>query len=145
MSSPIFQLSRWWWWSNGKNVATVNLLSLSLLSVAQQKNGAAEVKKGFEEEDENQEEGAGRGCGEVEDGERGGGQGEDASRQLDCDQVQLVRRKSYDFFLTKTKFHITTISSRNKNVILSHRSWIYMTSSTFIFLMEKSLWKSSWR
>ena len=97
MSSPIFQLSRWWWWSNGKNVATVNLLSLSLLSVAQQKNGAAEAKKGFEEEDENQEEGAGRGCGEVEDGEGGGGQGEDASRQLDCDQVQLVRRKSYDF------------------------------------------------
>ena len=118
--------------------------SLSLLSVAQQKNGAAEVKKGFEEKEEN-EEGAGEGRGEVEDGEGGGGQGEDATHQLDCDQVQLVRRKGYDFQLTKTKFHITTICSRNKNLILCHRSWIYMTSSTFIFLMEKSLWKSSWR
>ena len=97
MSSPIFQLSRWWWWSNGKNVATVNLLSLSLLSVAQKKNGAAEVKKGFEEKEENEEEGAGRGCGEVEDGEGGGGQGEDATRQLDCSQVQLIGGKSYDF------------------------------------------------
>ena len=25
LPSPIFQLSGWWWWSNGKNVATVNL------------------------------------------------------------------------------------------------------------------------
>ena len=63
--------------------------SLSLQSVAQQKNGAAKAKKGFEEEEEN-EEGAGRGCGEVKDGEGGGGQGEDATHQLDCDQVQLV-------------------------------------------------------
>ena len=70
--------------------------SLSLQSVAQQKNGAAEAKKGFEEEEESEEEGAGRGCGEVEDGEGGGGQGEDATHQLDCDQVQLVGRKSYD-------------------------------------------------
>ena len=48
------------------------------------------------EEEESEEEGAGRGCGEVEDGEGGGGQREDATHQLDCDQVQLVGRKSYD-------------------------------------------------
>ena len=59
-------------------------------------------------------------------------------------KCNLSEEKVMIFKLTKTKFHIT-ICSRNKNVILSHRSWIYMTSSTFIFLMEKSLWKSSWR
>ena len=60
-------------------------------------------------------------------------------------KCNLSEEKVMIFKLTKTKFHITTISSRNKNAILFDRSWIYMTSSTFIFLTEKSLWKSSWR